>query len=42
MAYVHRAQRHVRMRGCRTQEPPLAELAPGHRVACYLPENLPV
>ncbi|HEV7451410.1 MAG TPA: dipeptide ABC transporter ATP-binding protein [Pseudonocardiaceae bacterium] len=26
---------------CRTQEPPLAELAPGHRVACHLPENAP-
>ena len=25
---------------CRTQEPPLAELAPGHRVACHFPENL--
>ena len=24
---------------CRTQEPPLAELAPGHRVACHFPEN---
>jgi len=26
---------------CRTQEPPLAELAPGHRVACHFPENTP-
>jgi oligopeptide transport system ATP-binding protein len=26
---------------CRTQEPPLVELAPGHRVACHLPENAP-
>ncbi|MGH3800444.1 MAG: ABC transporter ATP-binding protein [Pseudonocardiaceae bacterium] len=26
---------------CRTQEPPLAELVPGHRVACHLPENPP-
>jgi oligopeptide/dipeptide ABC transporter ATP-binding protein len=24
---------------CRTEEPPLAELAPGHRVACHFPEN---
>jgi len=24
---------------CRTQEPPLAELALGHRVACHFPEN---
>jgi len=24
---------------CRTQEPPLAELAPGHKVACHFPEN---
>ncbi len=24
---------------CRTVEPPLAELAPGHRVACHFPEN---
>ena len=24
---------------CRTQEPPLAELVPGHRVACHFPEN---
>ncbi|MGH3983139.1 MAG: ABC transporter ATP-binding protein [Pseudonocardiaceae bacterium] len=23
---------------CRTQEPPLTELTPGHRVACHLPE----
>jgi oligopeptide/dipeptide ABC transporter ATP-binding protein len=26
---------------CRTQEPPLVELLPGHRVACHFPENLP-
>jgi oligopeptide/dipeptide ABC transporter ATP-binding protein len=26
---------------CRTQEPPLAELAPGHKVACHFPENTP-
>jgi oligopeptide/dipeptide ABC transporter ATP-binding protein len=26
---------------CRTQEPPLAELAPGHRVACHFPELEP-
>ena len=26
---------------CRTQEPPLAELVPGHQVACHLPENTP-
>jgi len=26
---------------CRTQEPPLAELASGHRVACHFPENAP-
>ncbi len=26
---------------CRTIEPPLAELAPGHRVACHFPENVP-
>jgi peptide/nickel transport system ATP-binding protein len=26
---------------CRTQEPPLAELAIGHRVACHFPENTP-
>ena len=26
---------------CRTQEPPLAELATGHRVACHFPENTP-
>ena len=26
---------------CRTQEPPLAELAPGHRVSCHFPENTP-
>jgi peptide/nickel transport system ATP-binding protein len=26
---------------CRTQEPPLAELVPGHRVACHFPENTP-
>ncbi|HEX4063002.1 MAG TPA: dipeptide ABC transporter ATP-binding protein [Streptosporangiaceae bacterium] len=24
---------------CRTEPPPLAELAPGHRVACHFPEN---
>jgi peptide/nickel transport system ATP-binding protein/oligopeptide transport system ATP-binding protein len=26
---------------CRTQEPPLTELAPGHRAACHFPENTP-
>jgi oligopeptide/dipeptide ABC transporter ATP-binding protein len=26
---------------CRTEEPPLAELAPGHHVACHFPENTP-
>jgi peptide/nickel transport system ATP-binding protein/oligopeptide transport system ATP-binding protein len=26
---------------CRTQEPPLAELDPGHQVACHFPENTP-
>ena len=26
---------------CRTQEPPLAELATGHQVACHFPENTP-
>jgi oligopeptide/dipeptide ABC transporter ATP-binding protein len=26
---------------CRTDEPPLADLAPGHRVACHFPENAP-
>jgi peptide/nickel transport system ATP-binding protein len=26
---------------CRTQEPPLAELGPGHHVACHFPENTP-
>ncbi|GII78164.1 hypothetical protein Sru01_31460 [Sphaerisporangium rufum] len=26
---------------CRTVEPPLAELATGHRVACHFPENAP-
>jgi peptide/nickel transport system ATP-binding protein/oligopeptide transport system ATP-binding protein len=26
---------------CRTQEPPLAELAPGHHVACHFPEASP-
>jgi peptide/nickel transport system ATP-binding protein len=25
---------------CSTIEPPFAELAPGHRVACHFPENL--
>jgi peptide/nickel transport system ATP-binding protein/oligopeptide transport system ATP-binding protein len=25
---------------CRTQEPPLAELTPGHRAACHFPENV--
>ncbi|HEX2808741.1 MAG TPA: dipeptide ABC transporter ATP-binding protein [Kineosporiaceae bacterium] len=25
---------------CRTTEPPLRELAPGHQVACHFPENL--
>ena len=24
---------------CRTEEPPFAELVPGHRVACHFPEN---
>jgi peptide/nickel transport system ATP-binding protein/oligopeptide transport system ATP-binding protein len=24
---------------CRTQEPPLAEIEPGHKVACHFPEN---
>jgi oligopeptide/dipeptide ABC transporter ATP-binding protein len=24
---------------CRTEEPPLAELAPGHQAACHFPEN---
>ncbi|CAM4151302.1 ABC transporter ATP-binding protein [Kibdelosporangium persicum] len=24
---------------CKTQEPPLAELAPGHQAACHFPEN---
>jgi peptide/nickel transport system ATP-binding protein/oligopeptide transport system ATP-binding protein len=24
---------------CRTVEPPLAELVPGHKVACHFPEN---
>jgi peptide/nickel transport system ATP-binding protein/oligopeptide transport system ATP-binding protein len=24
---------------CRTQEPPLSELIPGHKVACHFPEN---
>ena len=24
---------------CRTQEPPLAELVSGHKVACHFPEN---
>jgi len=27
---------------CRAQEPPLAELTPGHRVACHFPEDPPV
>jgi oligopeptide/dipeptide ABC transporter ATP-binding protein len=26
---------------CRTIEPPLAELVPGHEVACHFPENFP-
>ena len=26
---------------CRTQEPPLAELEPGQKVACHFPENTP-
>ncbi|MGI8870489.1 MAG: ABC transporter ATP-binding protein [Mycobacteriales bacterium] len=26
---------------CRTQEPPLADLAPRHKVACHFPENQP-
>jgi peptide/nickel transport system ATP-binding protein/oligopeptide transport system ATP-binding protein len=26
---------------CRTQEPPLVALAPGHQVACHFPENQP-
>jgi peptide/nickel transport system ATP-binding protein/oligopeptide transport system ATP-binding protein len=26
---------------CRTEEPPLAELVTGHRVACHFPENAP-
>jgi oligopeptide/dipeptide ABC transporter ATP-binding protein len=26
---------------CSVQTPPLAELAPGHRVACHFPENAP-
>jgi peptide/nickel transport system ATP-binding protein/oligopeptide transport system ATP-binding protein len=26
---------------CKTQEPPLVALAPGHQVACHFPENLP-
>ena len=25
---------------CKTQEPPLLELAPGHQVACHFPENV--
>jgi peptide/nickel transport system ATP-binding protein/oligopeptide transport system ATP-binding protein len=25
---------------CKTQEPPLIELAPGHQVACHFPENV--
>jgi len=27
---------------CKTVEPPLEELAGGHRVACHFPENAPV
>ncbi|MGK5554078.1 ABC transporter ATP-binding protein [Actinomadura kijaniata] len=27
---------------CKTQEPPLAELSPGHQVACHFPENTTV
>ena len=26
---------------CKTEEPPLAELVPGHKVACHFPENTP-
>jgi len=26
---------------CGVQEPPLAELTPGHRVACHFPEDAP-
>jgi oligopeptide/dipeptide ABC transporter ATP-binding protein len=26
---------------CSTQEPPLVDLAPGHKVACHFPENAP-
>ena len=26
---------------CKTEEPPLLELAPGHQVACHFPENAP-
>ena len=26
---------------CSTQEPPLAELTPGHQVACHFPEDAP-
>ncbi len=26
---------------CRTEEPPLVDRVPGHRVACHFPENLP-
>jgi oligopeptide/dipeptide ABC transporter ATP-binding protein len=27
---------------CKTVEPPLTELTPGHRVACHFPENAPL
>ncbi len=26
---------------CATEEPPLAELTPGHQVACHFPEDAP-